>query len=217
MDTKNLKLMSELLGTISMLLACLFRRRVSIELADLIIQVLGAQLILIPGSIFAIIHQMDTRPEEIEEIEPHQIRITSHGKMHAWVEFALNHFKVSFKLTSPLAWLGFEQFIVAQNSNIPLSLHTLPASKAAILEPPNATQLPNCDTNERSISMSTSTIPRLISVVEIIKREYLNKSDMGLLSGLHQYNEVGHFDQPGVATTNEGRAQTLATALEGKH
>ena len=46
---------------------------------------------------------------------------------------------------------------------------------------------------------STTLIPRLVSVVEIIKREYVKKLDpalaeKGCLAGLHQYNEVGALE-----------------------
>jgi hypothetical protein len=43
-----------------------------------------------------IIHHMDNvREDDANPLhEPHQMRITSHGKMHDFVEFALNHFKV---------------------------------------------------------------------------------------------------------------------------
>lgn len=64
--------------------------------------------------------------------------------------------------------------------------------------------------------MSTSTISRLISVVEIIKREYLNTSEK---TGLHQYNEISYLERESNNTEFENgeRAQTLATALEGKN
>lgn len=68
--------------------------------------------------------------------------------------------------------------------------------------------------------MSTSAIPRLISVVEIIKREYLNTSEMTVLSGLHQYNEISYLEQgelSDIITDDGNREQALATALEGKN
>jgi len=104
------------------------------------------------------------------------------------------------------------------NSNTPLSLHTLPATKTDANEPAGAAQMPNSEAKEKGISMSTSTIPRLISVVEIIKREYLNASDMTVLSGLHQYNEIGHLEQREANDAENGnRSQSLAMALEGKN
>lgn len=41
----------------------------------------------------AIIFTMDGNDANLSH-EPHQMRITSHGKMHDFVQFALNHFKV---------------------------------------------------------------------------------------------------------------------------
>ncbi len=72
---------------------------------------------------------------------------------------------------------------------------------------------------------SLSLIPRLISVVEIIKREYVKKLDpllaeKGCLSGLHQYNELGTLDSFGEETEDdqvreERRLDSLASALKG--
>ncbi|KAG9082808.1 hypothetical protein FRC06_004846, partial [Ceratobasidium sp. 370] len=42
---------------------------------------------------------------------------------------------------------------------------------------------------KRKIAPSTNDIPRLISVVEIIKREFTD-------APLHQYNELGCLDEP---------------------
>jgi len=81
----------------------------------------------------------------------------------------------------------------------------------------------NRDTKERVISLSTTTIPRLISVVEIIKREYLKTLEMThsrVLSGLYQYNEIGYLEQDESQDgmhSEEDRAQALAMALEGKN
>lgn len=71
-----------------------------------------------------------------------------------------------------------------------------------------------------------STIPRLVSVVEIIKREYLKTLDGtvaegGTLSGLHQYNEIGELDEAGfgekAGNEEEARLQSLARALHGRN
>ena len=78
-----------------------------------------------------------------------------------------------------------------------------------------------------NVAHTTSTIPRLISVVEIIKREYiklLGQKQSSRLTGLHQYNEfvcleeLGILDNPGAsANTEEQRAEQLKMALEGKN
>lgn len=62
---------------------------------------------------------------------------------------------------------------------------------------------------------STATIPRLISVVEIIKREYLktlSSEEPNLLTGLHQYNEMGLLE---ATPEQEDRAQMVADVLAG--
>lgn len=71
-----------------------------------------------------------------------------------------------------------------------------------------------------------ANVPRLVSVVEIIKREYLKKLDLslaekGCLSGLYQYNELKTFDPPveeGAPTDPEAeRTRSIALALAGKN
>lgn len=59
--------------------------------------------------------------------------------------------------------------------------------------------------------VSTSTIPRLISVVEIVKREYLKGSTIGL----HQFNQLLFEDRSQVPVEGENRASALLLALEG--
>ncbi|KAN0093107.1 hypothetical protein V8E55_003891 [Tylopilus felleus] len=65
--------------------------------------------------------------------------------------------------------------------------------------------------------VSTSTIPRLVSVVEIIKREYLKSRDVsaGDASGLHQYNQLLFEQQHKIPVEGEGRADALHVALDG--
>lgn len=83
---------------------------------------------------------------------------------------------------------------VQENPDKPLTLHTSPADVAQ------------------------STIPRLISVVEILKREYLKTLDVsaGQLTGLHQYNALQWEQRSEIAAEGEDRASTIARALEGK-
>ncbi|KAF9790273.1 hypothetical protein BJ322DRAFT_980114, partial [Thelephora terrestris] len=90
----------------------------------------------------------------------HPVRITTHGKIKTWVQFALD-------------FLDFSQ----ENEDRSLTLHTFPPPGT----PPDA-------------KVSTATIPRLITVVEIIKREHLERLKerrSSSLVGVHQYNEVG--------------------------
>jgi len=65
--------------------------------------------------------------------------------------------------------------------------------------------------------VGSSAIPRLVSVVEIIKREYLESLDVasGELDGLHQYNRLVAVRQEIGEGTDGGI--DLAQALEGKN
>jgi len=133
------------------------------------------------------------------EIQPHLIRITNHGKIQAWVAFALEFFK--------------------KNDGRPLVLHTLPASKPTAKELPAPTAPggePTSHVSQGKCS-STSTIPRLITVVEIIKREYLKTLKLSKLSGLHQYNEIGYLEDLQDNASGESRTNALVLALEGKN
>lgn len=78
----------------------------------------------------------------------------------------------------------------------------------------------------KSVHQSMATIPRLISVVEIIKREHLKTLDgtlaeAGVLSGLHQYNELGDLAEEGhiekSGDSEQERLETLARALHGRN
>ncbi|KAH9902515.1 hypothetical protein C8Q73DRAFT_670726 [Cubamyces lactineus] len=147
----------------------------------------------------------------------HEIRITNHGKMTNWVTFALEHFK--------------------KYEERPLVLHTLPAAKGK--SPETRAEDTNADVDGASsagpkakakktegLHPSMATIPRLVSVVEIIKREYLKTLDPGLaergsLSGLHQYNEIGDIMEAGYVErevdAEEERLESLAQALQGRN
>ncbi|KAI9056818.1 hypothetical protein FKP32DRAFT_1762815 [Trametes sanguinea] len=152
----------------------------------------------------------------------HEIRITTHGKITNWVSFALEHFK--------------------KYEDRPLVLHTLPSNKGKAPEKANANEGAGEESRSEGASAATATdkkqkkkeglpssmgtIPRLVSVVEIIKREYLKSLDAGLaeqgsLSGLHQYNEIGDVVEAGYAEGNgdgeQGRIESLAQALQGKN
>ncbi len=121
-------------------------------------------------------------------------------------------------------------------------LHTLPAAttgkskerrEVAVSdgnEPQNAPQLAQVtgaikkDTRN-GFSASTTAIPRLITVVEIIKREYLtvmNAKRSPQLVGLFQYNEIGSLeDQAENEKEEEGeenasdRMKIITEALAG--
>lgn len=118
----------------------------------------------------------------------------------------------------------------------PLVLHTLPASKGKAPAAGGDTDTPQDTTAlgapaaekkaKTGLHPSMATIPRLVSVVEIIKREYLKtldpaRAEAGLLSGLHQYNELGDLGEAGhgesSADAEEDRLESLARALQGRN
>ncbi|KAJ1307454.1 hypothetical protein OPQ81_001554 [Rhizoctonia solani] len=132
-----------------------------------------------------------------DEAGPHSMRVASHGKISVLVDFALKFLK--------------------ENPTRPLVLHTLPyksgtgAEENKRLEP---------DAKRRKIEPSTTNVARLISVVEIIKREFKE-------GPLHQYNEIGCLDPPssreggpGVGVPSEPGAErwaALQRIVEGKN
>jgi len=74
-------------------------------------------------------------------------------------------------------WVNLALDFLDENEERSLTFHTLPPPGT----PPSA-------------KTSTTTIPRLISVVEIVKREHLERLKArrsSSLTGVHQYNEVG--------------------------
>ncbi len=121
-------------------------------------------------------------------------------------------------------------------------LHTLPVAKgkAPVPDgeseiqdgaPPQPSESENPDCGEKGVKTnrmhtSMANIPRLVSVVEIIKREYLKTVDpalaqAGSISGLHQYNEIGDLEEQGLlegtGDEEQDRIQSLAQALQGRN
>ena len=111
-------------------------------------------------------------------------------------------------------------------------MDTLPVS-ADISVPPNTSPRTN---TSACFHPSTSTVSRLISVVEIIKREYLKileTTHSTKLHGLHQYNEIGILEDLGLVVTSTSnqtadaielesareveRSQNIIEAISGKH
>lgn len=137
--------------------------------------------------------------ESATEVETgaHEVRITLHGKMQTWVGFALD--------------------FLAKNETRPLVLHTLPAKRDKESGPEDADK----DQVKRGLPPSTAAVPRLISVVEIIKREFVKLDGTPEERTLHQYNEVGCLDEDEPPTADEtgeqARRDALMKALEGKH
>lgn len=101
-------------------------------------------------------------------------------------------------------------YILQKYDSRPLVLHTLPR------DPPSQTT--------GDLNNATLVIPRLISVVEIIKREYiklLGDTHSQRFVGLHQYNQLGTLEDLGYGETAEDdsiedRAKLIELAMQGK-
>ncbi|KAG9124874.1 hypothetical protein FRC07_009921 [Ceratobasidium sp. 392] len=133
-----------------------------------------------------------------DDTAPHSMRIAAHGKISGLVTFALKFLK--------------------ENPTRPLVLHTLP-HKHGVTQQERGSSATEPVAKKRKITASTNDIPRLISVVEIIKREFKD-------APLHQYNELGCLDEPAaegagarVVVPNEPgeeRQEALQNVLQGK-
>ncbi|KAJ7145414.1 hypothetical protein C8R43DRAFT_1012714 [Mycena crocata] len=143
-------------------------------------------------------------PVDASPQNPTLIRITNHGKITTWVTFALD--------------------FLEKHPEIPIVLHTLPAPPRPRTIPPegalpeagpsvhaSSTAAPNAPKAPPTSALpnalhTSSTVPRLISVVEIIKREYVKTLDLAQVpapTGLHQYNEVGTLEALDAGTREE--------------
>ncbi|KAF9044612.1 hypothetical protein BDZ89DRAFT_1008576 [Hymenopellis radicata] len=113
-------------------------------------------------------------------------------------------------------WISHALDCLKKDETKPIVFHTLPNP-------------PPTKPGSKAVSPTNSTmlVPRLVSVVEIIKREYIKTLELShstRLLGLHQYNQVGSLEELGLApvvdeTIDEGeqRAENLIKALEGKN
>ncbi|TFK47755.1 hypothetical protein OE88DRAFT_1665371 [Heliocybe sulcata] len=138
------------------------------------------------------------------EKDAYEIRITPGGKIQGWVANALE--------------------FLEKNKNKPLVLHTLPGkqNKTPEMDGQNVrdTTTRTTETRKQGLSPSTSAVPRLISVVEIIKREFIKLDGSPEDRTLHQYNQIGCLEQTDTVideTGDEARRDALLKALEGKN
>jgi len=133
---------------------------------------------------------------------PHRMRITSGGQVAGYVNFALTFLKVC--PTQPRYQLTRQE-----NPDRSLVLHTLP---------PNNTESSSSKPGSSSLSSALLATPKLVSVAEKIKREYMsyiNAKDIGKgknkAVGIWQYNESGTLSQG-----EEQQELGLESILEGK-
>ncbi|KIO21149.1 hypothetical protein M407DRAFT_10533 [Tulasnella calospora MUT 4182] len=143
---------------------------------------------------------------------PHLMRVTDHHKMRSLVRFALE-----FLVTNPAR---------------PLVLHTMPNSRGNIITESDQGEPRTRIAREKC----TTSVAKLISVVEIIKREFpkalrSHSSDATAGDGggtslssesfnLHQYNEIGCKEDLfplAEEESNEDRAERIRMLLEGKN
>ncbi|KAG8922560.1 hypothetical protein FRC02_011789 [Tulasnella sp. 418] len=175
------------------------------------------------------------------DTSPHWIRITSHGKIRPWVTYALKFFQV----TRSSLFASLDTDTIQENPTRPLVFHTLPVQpgvEALAVNERDKLCDQEChqhhdapDGPSNAENKCTATIPRLISVVEIIKREHAKQHSKpnaaaevtaSLSSAtpiLHQYNEVGTLEDQKAQNrqaddTNiiqPDRTDSILQALEG--
>ncbi|WWD17481.1 hypothetical protein CI109_101922 [Kwoniella shandongensis] len=131
-----------------------------------------------------------------DEEESHRMRITSGGSMSAYVQFGLRYLR--------------------ENPKTPLVLHTLPPPSPSPQAQPKSDKSqsessgPSKPRSLTTLLPCTTTAPRLIAIVELIKREYiaqirkdLQRTDpegkgkgKGKGKGIWQYTECGNHVPP---------------------
>ena len=112
-----------------------------------------------------------------------------------------------------------------------LILHTLPSTVDPEADLPRQ---PPMSVTQQDASTATSVTPRLISVVEVIKREFiknLENDHSPRLKGLYQYNEIVTLEELGIVVTSSAnrdqeipaeteetrRSEAILLALSGRH
>ncbi|KJA17963.1 hypothetical protein HYPSUDRAFT_45820 [Hypholoma sublateritium FD-334 SS-4] len=144
---------------------------------------------------------MDSEAEQkLDGAKEKQIRIAQHGKMKSYIANAL-------------------AFLETEDEDKAVVLHTLPIIPT----------VGEASITPKAASLATSAVPRLLSVVEILKREYISLLDARKsprMIGLHQYNELGTLEALGVAIgtapapgagDEEQRSLDIIQALSGKN
>ncbi|WWC70398.1 uncharacterized protein I206_104348 [Kwoniella pini CBS 10737] len=149
--------------------------------------------------------------KSIKVEEPYRMRITSGGSISSYVEFAIR--------------------FLNDNPHTPLILHTLPLDSSKT----NTNTSINSETESSSTNLKfnnflscTTNIPRLISVIEIIKRNYINqirncnnnssssssKDKIRISKGIWQYN-FSDLYYPHINELNIIESNNLERVLNG--
>ncbi|WWC89527.1 uncharacterized protein L201_004451 [Kwoniella dendrophila CBS 6074] len=162
------------------------------------------------------------KPKGFNPNEPYRMRVTSGGSISSYVEFAVR--------------------FLHDNPHTPLVLHTLSPTNTSANDNINAEAGPSKSTNNNNkysttFLQCTTTIPRLISAVEIIKRTYLSELRSASLlqsnrnrnnkeknikirmsKGIWQYTETNLYNPPAVNEKNGSLIEenSLERVLGGK-
>ncbi|WVW83691.1 hypothetical protein I302_105712 [Kwoniella bestiolae CBS 10118] len=154
-----------------------------------------------------------TKPVDVSPNEPYKMRITSGGSIASYVDFA-----ISFLNDDP---------------HTPLVLHTLPPPPSTTTQEYNEASPSTPSAKYPTTLLScTTNIPRLITVVEIIKRTYLEalcsakhernpkikgKEKMRMSKGIWQYTESALYHPSAqMDGGGEGEGNSLERVLGGK-
>ena len=141
-----------------------------------------------------------------------RLRITTHGKIKRYVAFSLR-----FLLDVSSLKLSVDLNNCFQQKDLDCKrvvLDTLPAPVDISISATDTT--PKNDVPDR-LHSSTNMVYRLISVVEIIKREYiklLETTHSTRLLGLHQYNEIGTLEDLGIVVESSNETAAADEELE---
>ncbi|KAF6763720.1 hypothetical protein DFP72DRAFT_873252 [Ephemerocybe angulata] len=114
-------------------------------------------------------------------------------------------------------WVSFALNSFQENPDLPLAFHTI------------SPKVSKGKKDAKKLASSAALVPRLLTVVEIVKREYLR--DLATrrsprMKGLHQYNEIGTLEDTedtkeekaeGGADEEQERAKKIVEAVSGKN
>ncbi|VDB88697.1 unnamed protein product [Peniophora sp. CBMAI 1063] len=150
----------------------------------------------------------------------HEIRITTGGKISNWVEFALKFLKNSPDAKLILHTLPHD---LKGKGKAPPITNEASTEQEQTRSPSDANEAKPPAKKSGGIHPSTNAIAKLITVTEIIKREYLKLPDSTLV-GLYQYNELGTLEDLGLAPHPQveeeddvelARSRSIIQALDG--
>ncbi|KAF9517003.1 hypothetical protein BS47DRAFT_1390318 [Hydnum rufescens UP504] len=163
--------------------------------------------------------QTHNEPPIVKEESPHLMRITTHGKLRAFVTFALKFLEARNNPTRPLVL-----HTLHPSKPQVSAVETLPVvSEAAETAEPDVNATPIAEETQteppkkrQKMDTATNTVPRLISVVEIIKREFLASARRRVMSAIPLVPWRANHPR-GPDRGNEEDQVDLILALSGKN